>query len=75
MGDLSDESEDGLSISPHDSGKKSVTHFNCDTHGMSTIIRMITAELKSGIVFFCIGRHFLGFLEEFNFLFPPMRAF
>ena len=24
MGDLSDESEDGLSISPHDSGKKTV---------------------------------------------------
>ena len=74
MGDLSDESEDGLSISPHDSGKKSVTHFNCDTHGMSTIIRMITAELKSGIVFFH-RTPFLEFLEEFNFLFPPMRAF
>lgn len=27
MGDLSDESEDGLSISPHDSGKKSVTIY------------------------------------------------
>ena len=27
MGDLSDESEDGLSISPHDSGKKSVTYY------------------------------------------------